>query len=326
MIAINDLPASHFPQHIRHLDMRRDLAEVADLIELAFSAQMDPDGKEYLRQMRRLAQEQYSFRWPGDYLASGGPGIQGGLVWEEKGRVIGNLSLIPHMDSAQRVFLIANVAVHPDYRGQGIARALTQAALDQIRRYGVHSARLQVREDNQPAHNLYKHLGFRETARRTTWVSTPGKVPTSLADGTTISLCSAGDWLAAEKWLVSLYPRSITWNLPLSVSRMRPGLIYALARAIHAEHIRQWSVRQNGLLIGAAAWQAAALSADNLWLAPLPGAEAAVITALLPYVQKRAHPARPVSINYQAGQEVAAFEASGYKHQHTLIWMEHNLP
>ena len=64
------------------------------------------------------------------------------------GRIVGNLSLIPFVRRGHVVYLIANVAVHPDYRRRGIARQLTQTALDYLRQRGVSSAWLQVRDDN----------------------------------------------------------------------------------------------------------------------------------------------------------------------------------
>lgn len=58
---------------------------------------------------------------------------------------------------------ILSVAVHPDYRGRGIARALCRAALDRFDRIGASPVRLEVRPWNAPAVAVYAGLGFRET-------------------------------------------------------------------------------------------------------------------------------------------------------------------
>jgi hypothetical protein len=43
--------------HVRRLEYPyKDLHEVANLIEICFADQMDADGEEYLRQLRRVAQ------------------------------------------------------------------------------------------------------------------------------------------------------------------------------------------------------------------------------------------------------------------------------
>src|SRR5512139_1351996 len=99
-----------------------------------------------------------------------------GFVWEEDGRLVGNLSLIPFLNQGRQYYLIANVAVDPNNRRRGIARALTEAAIEQVRNRGVGAVWLHVREDNIPAYNLYTSLGFVEKACRTTWDFTPRNV------------------------------------------------------------------------------------------------------------------------------------------------------
>ncbi len=56
---------------------------------------------------------------------------------------------------------ILSVAVHPDFRGRGIGRALVEAALDRLRRAGAGCVKLEVRPTNIPAVRLYEKLGFR---------------------------------------------------------------------------------------------------------------------------------------------------------------------
>ena len=51
-----------------------------------------------------------------------------GYVWEDSGRITGNVSLMPVNKDGSRAFMIANVAVHPDYRRLGIGRVLTEQA------------------------------------------------------------------------------------------------------------------------------------------------------------------------------------------------------
>jgi ribosomal-protein-alanine N-acetyltransferase len=55
---------------------------------------------------------------------------------------------------------IATLAVHPDFRGQGIASKLLITALKDAIQKGMHQATLEVRANNQNAHDLYRKFGF----------------------------------------------------------------------------------------------------------------------------------------------------------------------
>ena len=66
---------------------------------------------------------------------------------------------------------IIELAVHPDYRRQGIARSLIQKAADDCDDLDV--AYLEVRESNIPAISLYKSLGFTEIGRRRDYYKNP---------------------------------------------------------------------------------------------------------------------------------------------------------
>jgi len=61
---------------------------------------------------------------------------------------------------------ITNLAVHPDRRRQGIARALVAAILEDARRRQLTLALLEVRPSNSEALSLYEGLGFHVIGRR----------------------------------------------------------------------------------------------------------------------------------------------------------------
>ena len=61
---------------------------------------------------------------------------------------------------------ITNLAVHPDLRRHGMARALLGAVLEDARRRGVGLAFLEVRPTNAEALGLYESFGFRVIGRR----------------------------------------------------------------------------------------------------------------------------------------------------------------
>lgn len=61
---------------------------------------------------------------------------------------------------------ITNLAVHPEWRRRGIARALLARMLLDARHRRVRLAILEVRPTNVEARNLYESLGFRVVGRR----------------------------------------------------------------------------------------------------------------------------------------------------------------
>jgi ribosomal-protein-alanine N-acetyltransferase len=61
---------------------------------------------------------------------------------------------------------IANLAVAPDGWGQGVGRALLDAALDEALRRRTAAMYLEVRQTNDRARRLYRSRGFEEIGRR----------------------------------------------------------------------------------------------------------------------------------------------------------------
>lgn len=55
---------------------------------------------------------------------------------------------------------IHNIAVHPDFRRQGIGRLLLEQVIDAARRQERLRVTLDVRCSNAPAQNLYRSFGF----------------------------------------------------------------------------------------------------------------------------------------------------------------------
>ena len=66
-----------------------------------------------------------------------------------------------------------NIAVDAHYRRQGIAQALVEALVTQLREKGNHSLTLEVRISNQPAIALYEKLGFEQVGKRLNYYRNP---------------------------------------------------------------------------------------------------------------------------------------------------------
>ena len=68
---------------------------------------------------------------------------------------------------------ITNVAVHPDYQGQGLGRRLMNELTSRVKALGVDSMTLEVRPSNTVAINLYTSLGFRSVGQRPKYYTNP---------------------------------------------------------------------------------------------------------------------------------------------------------
>ncbi len=79
---------------------------------------------------------------------------------------IGSQSVLDEAD-------MMNVAVHPDYRRQGIGEKLVLALAQALTEKEIRGLMLEVRESNIPAIALYEKLGFRQVGLRPNYYRNP---------------------------------------------------------------------------------------------------------------------------------------------------------
>jgi len=309
-------------EHLRRLDMRRDLAKVADLVELCFYDTLDPEGKQYLSDMRRAAQSASLLGWASN-LIDESPMPPSGYVWEEDGRLVGNLSLIPISWQGKKGYMIANVATHPDYRGRGIATALTMTALQHAKEHNAASAWLQVREDNPSAVHIYEVTGFVERLRRTSWYSGPKNPEQNPPAGVKVSRRLPGHWKHQREWLNRIYPLELTWNIPFDWNLFRPDLWGKIYRALSLESLRHWSVEREGVLKGVLSWKHSSGFTDTIWLVTPEQVDQDATLVLIAKAREVIRITQPLSLNFPAGLAAEVLKLAGFYAHQTLIWMEY---
>ena len=91
------------------------------------------------------------------------------LVADDNGRVAGYVGSQTVMDETDMM----NVAVHPDYRKQGIATTLIVGLVEELRKKGSHCLTLEVRASNENAISLYRKLDFQQIGLRKNYYHNP---------------------------------------------------------------------------------------------------------------------------------------------------------
>ena len=329
--------ANEHPQ-MRSLNILRDLPAVADLIELCFSPTMDQDGQRYLADMRRASRDDSFLNWANHITESTSLPLTG-YVWEENNKIVGNASLIPFRDQGKRIFLIANVATHPDQRRHGIARILTQRAMQHARNKKATAIWLHVRDDNPGAIKLYADLGFQEVARRTAWQAIPDlhfPKPTSDIE---IVPRHPRFWSQQQDWLRRLYPDTLSWYQPLNLTAPQSGLMNWLYLRFTGFNIKQWAAVRGDNLLATLTWMPHGGRSEALYGATAGIAQsgatrqeseveargiesqAEALTQLLIHVRRALSNHSKLTLDYPAGEMTDAILSAGFKPQRTLIWM-----
>ena len=289
---------------IRPLSILNDIGAVADLIDVCFSSQMDSDGLEYLRYIRKVASGARMFRWvDGAHERISVPS------WQKKW-----------------VYLIANVAVDPAYRRRGIARWLTKQAVEHAHYREVDQLWLQVKDYNQPAIQLYESLGFVTHAKRNSWCSSNLIYPPEpdLSNGYHVVPRSRKDWNIQREWLQGNYPDDIRWYFGIQDEDFAPGFLKSLEKYLLYEQVsHHFSVYDRQTLVGGIVYQPVNQKTHHLFLGvPKSSHEYEALRSLLVFALRLYGQERKLRVNYPFGRGHAAFEDSHYFLQNTLNWMK----
>jgi len=313
-VKVNDHP------YIRPLNVLRDLSAVADLIELCFSSTMDHDGQRYLSDMRRASHDDSFLSWA-SHMSETASLPMAGYVWEQDGRIVGNASLIPFRDHGKRVYLIANVATHPEYRRRGIGRSLTECSMKKAGDKNASAVWLHVRDDNPGAIKLYEGLGFQVVASRTNWQAVPDRFLSIPRSDIQIGTRSPRFWSLQQDWLRRLYPDALSWYHAWNFNALRPGLWNWFYLLFVDFNIKQWAAVRNDELLATLTWMPQGGRSEPLYAATGEGSNDEALTQLLIHVRRVLVNHSSLSLDYPAGEMTDAIRSAGFRARRTLLWM-----
>lgn len=231
---------------VRPVDPSHDMGAIADLLEVAFAGELDHLGNNMIADLRNLAA-----LGPLLMVVDRVAPFANGYVYEQDGRVIGNVTVTPEDATARRWF-ISNVAVHPSSRNRGVAHQLMEAALQFVRRRNGRQVLLQVRVDNEPAQRLYRQLGFArfdtlvELLRPDTFAAPPCPVAPMRRVG-------FGDWQALLELARAATPPAVQQVRPLEARSFRPTPGKRLQEwfddLLGVRRVRRWGLEEGGTLV-----------------------------------------------------------------------------
>ena len=176
-----------------------------------------------------------------------------GFIWEFDKQVVGNVSIIP--TKINKRIIIANVAVHEDFRRRGIARGLMEATLDHLHALGTQTIMLQVDVDNHGAEHLYRSLGFHDMGSTTFWLAAPGQWRELAREETfEIRPMRGSEHKIAYEVDSTSYPLDLNWPDPINESLYKSGFWRAIDDFMNGRGHEVWVVpnqRNRPLAVGA---------------------------------------------------------------------------
>jgi ribosomal protein S18 acetylase RimI-like enzyme len=279
-------------QGLRPVELRADLPGITDLIELCFGDTMDDAGRAAIREMRMVSNSpSLMLIFTGADQLMGG--LQQGFVWVDQAQIIGNVSVSPAgvTHDGRPLFMITNVAVHPDHRRRGIAYSLMEAALQLISERGGGAAVLQVHLTNETAHRLYLRLGFRDERCFTKW-RRPSYLaaPLPLNPMPPITLRPGRDWRAEYTAASHARPNSrggMGWLHRTTESVFQPSLRRVVGNWVSGQAEEHWILPRSGGIMGALRLTLPLASADRFDLLVDPAFAGQAEEALLNFMLRR---------------------------------------
>jgi GNAT superfamily N-acetyltransferase len=292
------------------------MRSVAELVEMVFSGSLDPSGRRMLRWMRGLGRLGW-IGWLLNYWFLPPAARPYGFLWEVNGHVVGNANLTK-VEGCPGRWALSNVAVHTDYRRQGIAKLLVKASIDLVRNRGGDVILLQVDRDHPKTQVLYASFGFKPLATRTIWVRRVGRAPIVTEIGSARRR-QREEWKQQWELASKVHPEGLIWPYPTTSSFFRPHRFVA-ARDLRG--VRHWVWPEKGQLIGSlTARRRLEKGSWRFILVVEPEARGRVEAGLMALVLTELPTQGSIVLDYPAGILEEQFESFGFHPERTLTWM-----
>jgi ribosomal protein S18 acetylase RimI-like enzyme len=315
---------------LRLLKLARDWRQVIELIEIAFGENLDAEAWRTLQGMR-LPVLLAPLIGLVDSLSPPGEGAMPGFVWIEGGRVVGTASA-RRLHAFRHRWLISNVAVHPDWQGRGIGRALLEASLDLAADLGGAWAVLQVRDDNVAARRLYESLGFKQVGEVLRLRRAGTRVRSAPAPVAGLRPARWSDGNALFRLARALTPHDVLWADAMNRGLYQTGPASRLAGRLQGYRRHWWVRAQAGYGLKAAV--GVEVDARNPWhrlrLLILPEAQdQQLASGLIAFGLAQLADARPlpVEIEHPASDAAthSALTQAGFEPLYALVHMRLDL-
>ena len=221
---------------LRPINLNTDIPEVLRLLEQVFGAKLDASGRQLLISGGRNA-GQPAFLWR---LSPAASKLALGYVWERDGRIIGNVTILT--TAVKQRFLVVNVAVHPDYRRQGIARRMMHKVTEVVRQRGGNQILLQVVKQNEAAIALYQSLHYRTLGSMRTWNAEASRIrPVEAAAGPgRIRELRRSEWRLAYDFDRHCLHPDLNWPEPPEPETYRTGILRRIGHFLNGRAVENW--------------------------------------------------------------------------------------
>lgn len=238
---------------MRPFDLKHDLDGMIDLGEVAFAedeARSGTDFRAELQSVKRLLPLVLFLQRVSKEFTH----VLDGFVCEDQGRIVALVNLVSQGAKNKR-WEIGNVATHPDYRGQGLARQLVTRAVEYAKAHGAQACILEVRSDNEPAYHLYRSLGFvhYDSLTNLKLEHLPDVQVLPFA-GYRLRIMKPGEWRARYDLAVRSTPAEVQDFLPVNLADYQvpylARLLGPLAELIQGMKMYRWALEKDRRLEG----------------------------------------------------------------------------